>query len=410
VEATYRFTLRSCYLGYISQAIVNNLAPLLFVVFREEFGLSLEMVGRLVLINFGTQIAADFLALRYADRIGYRASAVLAHAFCAAGLVSLALLPRLCASPYVGLCIAVVVYAIGGGIIEVLVSPIVDSLPGEAKASAMSLLHSFYCWGQVGVVLVTTILVKVLGSGSWPLLPLLWALLPLYNLFRFLKAPLIPPIPEAEKTKAASLFRSSSFYLLMLLMICAGASELTMSQWSSLFAEKGLGLPKLLGDILGPCLFAVFMGIGRSIYGFYGHRIPLKGAMLGSAALCVACYATTIFAPLPMLSLLGCSLCGFSVSLMWPGTFSLGSQAFPRGGTAMFGVLAVCGDLGAALGPWAAGLAADLAAKLPQAASFGGAGGDSFGLKAGLLVATAFPILLFAGVTALRRTRSKEAA
>lgn len=402
MRTDYKYTLRTCYLGYITQAITNNLAPLLFVVFRKEFGISLEMIGRLILINFGTQILADLLAMRYADRLGYRTSAVIAHACSAAGLVCLGVLPFVLDEPYFALTVAVVVYAIGGGIIEVLISPIVDALPGDAKASAMSLLHSFYCWGQVTVVLVSTVMIKVLGNAYWPVLPLLWALVPLYNLFRFTRSPLVPPVSDHERTPLRELFGAKRFMIALVLMVCAGASELTMAQWSSYFAEKGLGVDKLFGDLLGPCLFAVLMGTGRAIYGFLGHRLPLKRAMLACAALCVACYAVAVLAPLPILSLLGCALCGFSVSLMWPGTFSLSSAAFPKGGTAMFGLLAVCGDLGAALGPWLAGAAADATAGMAAAAT-----SETFGLKVGLGAAAVFPVILFASLAAWR---GREAA
>ncbi len=407
MRTDYQYTIRSCYLGYITQAITNNLAPLLFVVFREEFGISLEMIGRLILVNFGTQILADFLAMRYADRLGYRASAVIAHACSAAGLVCLGVLPFLTEDPYLALTAAVVIYAVGGGIIEVLISPIVDALPGDAKASAMSLLHSFYCWGQVTVVLVSTVIIKILGRAYWPVLPLFWALVPLYNLFRFTRSPLAPHVAEHERTPLRTLFADGRFVVALVLMVCAGASELTMAQWSSYFAEKGLGVDKLLGDLLGPCLFAVFMGTGRAIYGVLGHRLPLKGAMLACAALCVICYAVAVLSPVPVVSLLGCALCGLSVSLLWPGTFSLSSAAFPKGGTLMFGLLAVCGDLGASLGPWLAGAAASLVA----GSSAGQAGGlasaasasETFGLKVGLGAAAIFPVILFASLAAWRR-------
>ncbi len=402
---TYKQTLHACYLGYITQAIVNNIAPLLFIIFQTEFNISFEMIGRLILINFGTQIVADFLAVRYVDRIGYRTAAILAHLFSAAGLIGLGLLPKLLPSPYLGLVIAVMIYAIGGGLIEVMISPIVDSLPGDAKASAMSLLHSFYCWGQMGVVLVTTLLLSALGTHIWFLLPVAWSIVPLYNLVKFLKVPLIPPLPDGVKQPLKELFSSNGFIIALILMLCAGSSELTMSQWSSLFAEKGLLVPKLVGDLLGPCLFAVFMGAGRALYGFWGHKIQLKKALMASAVLCVLCYAVTVFVHIPWVALLSCALCGFSVSLMWPGTLSLTSATYPRGGTAMFGLLAVFGDLGASIGPWLAGVISDLAQKSGQLLAFGVANNlnpDQVGLKSGLLFAIIFPLLLFAGTALMK--------
>lgn len=403
---TYRHTLFACYLGYITQAIVNNLAPLLFIIFQDEFGISFEMIGRLILINFSTQIAADVFALHYGDRIGYRKMAVTAHLFCAVGLIALGVLPKTLPSPYTGLVTAVVIYAIGGGIIEVMISPIVDSLPGEEKASAMSLLHSFYCWGQMGVVFVTTLLIWIMGTTPWFVLPILWSLVPIYNLFRFLKVPLMPTIPEHEKIPLRRLFTSNVFIIALVLMVCGASSELTMSQWSSLFAEKGLGVPKIVGDLLGPFLFAFFMGMGRALYGVFGSRIELTGALWASGLLCIVCYAVTVFALNPVTALLGCAVCGFSVALMWPGTISLSAATFPRGGTALFGALAVFGDVGASVGPWTAGIVSDLAQRSSRLVTLGAANGlypEQVGLKTGLFVAMIFPLVLVAGVILWKR-------
>ena len=408
VKYTYKNTMHACYTGFITQAIVNNLAPLLFIIFQDRFNISFEMVGRLILINFGTQIAADLFAAKYADRIGYRKAAVAAHLFCGLGLICLGILPGLLPNPYTGLMIAVMIYAVGGGFIEVLISPIVESLPGDAKASAMSLLHSFYCWGQMAVVLITTLLVKILGADVWFILPVMWSVIPLYNMFMFMKVPLMPPVEEKEKTPLRQLFGARTFVLALILMMCAGSSELAMSQWSSLFAEKGLQVPKLVGDLLGPCLFALLMGIGRTIYGNFGHRINLKKALIASGALCVICYAVTIFVQVPIISLLGCALCGFSVSLMWPGTLSLTAESFPKGVTAMFGLLAVFGDLGASIGPWMAGLVSDLAQESHRLLAIGqayGMGPDQVGLKTGLLSAMIFPIMLTVSLAVMKERK-----
>lgn len=406
MQPNYKKTVHSCYIGYISQAIVNNLAPLLFIIFQTSFSLSYEEMGRLVLLNFGTQIGADFLAVKITGRLGYRFCTVLAHIFCTVGLVLLGILPLLLPSPYLGLMIAVVIYALGGGFIEVLVSPIVESLPGDAKASAMSLLHSFYSWGQMGVVLISTIALRLIGSGLWYLLPIVWAVIPFYNIFRFLKVPLIEPEPEEKLMSWRDLRKSGLFWLFLLLMMCAGASELTMSQWSSLFAEEGLGVSKVMGDLLGPCLFAVFMGLGRTLYGVFGQRLHLQHALLVCGGLCVVCYAVTIFAPVPVLSLLGCAFCGFSVSLMWPGTFSMAAATFPCGGTVMFGVMAVFGDIGGAIGPWAAGMVSDLIQGTALAAGLSEQTGQALtqiGLKSGLLLAIVFPLALLIGVSCVRK-------
>jgi len=380
---TFDHTRRACYTGYVTQAIVNNLAPLLFIVFQTRYDIPYEMLGRLVLLNFATQLITDLVAVRVMDRVGYRVPLVLAHVCCVVGLAMLAVLPTVLSSPYAGLCLAIVVYAIGGGILEVLVSPVVDALPSpqEGKAAAMSLLHSFYCWGQVVVVLGTTVILAQVGHDAWPILPLVWAVVPLINLVVFTRVPLPRTVPDEHRTPLANLFRAPAFVAALVLMACAGASELTMSQWSSLFAEQGLGLPKVWGDLAGPCLFAVLMGGGRFAYGLWGEKIPLVPAITACGALATACYLTAALARDPRLSLAGCALCGLAVSLLWPGTFSLTARRFPLGGTAMFAILATMGDAGAAIGPWLAGAVADV---------------SEAGLRAGLLVGITFPLLIVA--------------
>ena len=394
---SYKSTRMACYRGYIVQGIVNNISPLFFVIFQREFGISYAMISSLILFNFVTQILVDLLCVRFVDRIGYRAAAVLAHICGTLGLVLLGLLPRVLPAPFAGLAVATIISAIGGGMIEVIISPIVDSLPADAKDARMSLLHSFYCWGQVAVVLLTTLAVRLLGESLWWALPLFWAVLPAYNCVTFATVPLLPTVPEEEKSPLQDLFRSRTFILAMVLMLCAGASELAMSQWSSLFAEKALGVPKVMGDLLGPCLFAVFMGIGRTIYGLWGDRMDLGKALLSTAVLCVGCYLGAALFPVPLLSLLCCGLCGFSISLMWPGVLSDTAAAYPKGGTAMFGVLAVCGDLGCSAGPALTGAVSDLA--------LGWGWAEQGGLKAGMLAAAVFPLVLIACLALSRRRR-----
>jgi fucose permease len=393
---TFDWTRRACYTGYVTQAIVNNLAPLLFIVFQTRYDVPLEMLGRLVLLNFATQLLTDIVAVRVVDRLGYRRPLVLAHVLSVLGLVLLAVAPAVLASPYLGLSCAVVVYAIGGGLLEVLVSPVVNALPvpQENKAAQMSLLHSFYCWGQVAVVAGTTLLLAVVGQSSWYVLPLIWALVPLANMFLFLRVPMPATVPDEHRTSLRALFSAPAFASAMVLMLCAGAAELTMSQWSSLFAEEGLGVSKVWGDLAGPCLFAILMGVGRVAYGLWGEKVPLVAALVCCGALATGCYLVAALAGNPVVSLLGCALCGLAVSLLWPGTFSLAAARFPLGGAAMFGVLAVFGDAGAAGGPWIAGAVAEaatntggflhhLADLLPD--------DGGFGLRVGLLVGTVFP-------------------
>lgn len=389
---TFNHTRRACYTGFVTQAIVNNMAPLLFIVFQTRYNIPYEMLGRLVLANFATQMITDLVAVRYVDRIGYRLPLVLAHVLCVLGMVGLAVLPPLMPTPYTGLWIAIVIYAIGGGLLEVLLSPVVEALPSpqEGKAAAMSLLHSFYCWGQVLMVLGTTFLLAWVGFGRWSVLPLVWAVVPLVNLLFFLRVPLPPTVPDTHRTSLRALFNVPVFLAALLLMLCAGAAELTMSQWSSLFAQQGLGLPKVWGDIAGPCVFAVLMGVGRIVYGLWGERVPLLPTLAACGSLGTVCYLTAALSQSPLISLVGCAVCGLAVSLLWPGTFSLSAQRFPMGGAAMFAVLAIFGDMGAAFGPWLAGAVADATVGATNWVALTG----TQGLRAGILVGTLFPLLV----------------
>jgi len=408
----WRRTKLACYMGCVTQAINVNLAPLLFVIFQNEFGFTFEQIGRIILINFGTQIVADIVATKYVDRIGYRPSVLAALVLSVVGLVSLSAMPQLMNGSYAGLVIPVVMYSFGSGLIEVLISPLVEAMPGDEKASMMSLLHSFYCWGQTAVVLITTLLIWRFGSGVWVYLPLMWALVPAVDFVMFLKAPLGSVIAEGgTPMKISDLLKSGFFWVAMLLMICSGSSELTMAQWASLFAEKGLQVTKLVGDLLGPCLFAVFMGTTRAAYGVWGSKLDIHKALIFSGALCVVCYGLTVFAPHPIVGLMGCALCGVSVGLMWPGTLSFSAARFPMGGTAMFGILAVCGDIGGSIGPWLAGLVSDGVQHLEQAAQTAvriGMDIEQLGLKAGLLVCMIFPVCMFVMLLVLKCRFGRE--
>lgn len=381
----YKSTLNACYLGYITQALIVNLPPLLFVVFKDKFGFSYSMLGSLVVVIFMTQLVVDALAIRFVDKIGYRKSAVMAHFFAAVGMIALAFLPRWMPQPYIGLTIAFLLFSIGGGLIEVLVSPIVESLPGEAKASSMSLLHSFYNWGQVLVIVLSTVTLLLVGHDYWFLLPLLWSVLPTVTLFKFTKVPLIKPQEESRRTPIKKLMTSRIFLIALLLMVCAGAAEQAMAQWASLFAEKGLALSKTLGDLFGPCLFAIMMGIARTFYGIKGRHINLLNTLIACSLLCILSFAITALVPIPSVSLLGCSLCGLAVSLMWPGMLSVTAAGYPSGGTAMFALLALGGDLGCSIGPWLTGIVA-----------------DSVSLNLGLLTGMVFPAVMLVGLIVLK--------
>ncbi len=387
---TYRHTLYACYLGYVTQAICNNLPSLLFVTFNECFGVTLGQLGLLVSINFAIQMLVDLLAVRYVDRIGHRRAVMLAQILSTVGLVLLGVLPYVMENAFLAILLPIAINAVGGGLLEVLVSPIVESLPGEHKEKAMSLLHSFYCWGSVAVVLLSTAYFSLAGMENWRYLPLIWAILPLANAFLYARVPMRPPLAEHERVPVKTLFSGKAFWVFLLMMLCAGASEHAMSQWSSLFAERGLSVSKTMGDLLGPCAFAVLMGLSRLLYGLFGHRLKVRRAMALSAGLCVGCYLLAAFAPHPLLGLLGCALTGFCVGLMWPGALSMVARVYPQGGTAMFAILALAGDVGCSAGPGLVGWVA------------GGAG-----LNAGLVVACVFPTLMLAAALSMGRGKRR---
>ena len=394
MKLTYKHTKYAAYIGYITQAIVNNLPALLFVTFNTDYGISLEKIGLLVTLNFGVQILVDLMAVKYIDRIGYRAGVVAAHVFAVLGLCCFGMLPEIMVDKYAAIVIAMVLNAIGGGLIEVLISPIVESLPGDEKASAMSILHSFYCWGHMAVVILSTAFFAFIGIENWRVLPFIWAAVPLFNIFFFSKVPLRVLVEESQRVPVSRLCKSGLFWMLMLLMVAAGASEQAMSQWSSLFAEAGLSVSKTMGDLLGPCMFAALMGTARLVYGVLGSRLNIRMSLMYTSLLCIASYLITVLAPWPIVSLIGCGLCGFSVGLMWPGVFSLSSQTYPAGGTAMFALLALAGDLGCGGGPGLVGL---VSGRLEDGL------GVMNALKSGVGVAIVFPVLMVTGLVMLKR-------
>ena len=398
MRPTYRTTKLACYGAIISQAIQNNLPALLFVVFQQQYGISYEMLGRLILMNFVTQLCVDMISIKLEEKFGYRACLIGGQSCIAVGLILLSVLPSVL-PPYIGLSIAVILMAVGGGLAEVLVSPTIEAMPGDEKAAAMSMLHSFYCWGQVATVLGSTLLLFVIGRSAWQVLPLCWVIVPACSALLFVRAPFAPVVGgEGGGMKLGTLLRTPAFLVAMLIMVCAGASELVMSQWASTFAEKALGVSKVIGDLAGPCMFAVLMGLGRMIYGRMGSRLPLKKCLMGCGLLCVACYLTAALSGNPVAALAGCAVCGFSVSIMWPGALSMSAARFPTAGTALFAILAVMGDLGCSVGPWLAGLVSDGAQAVPQLTQFAAQAGltaEQLGLKAGLLLGTVFPVTLF---------------
>lgn len=395
MDNQYNKTITACFTGYIVQAAVNNFTPLLFLFFQRNYDILLSQITLLVTFNFGIQLLVDLLSVGFVDKIGYRISMVAAHVLAAAGLILLTVLPEMLPSPFAGILIAVMIYAVGGGLLEVLVSPVVEACPLDNKEKAMSMLHSFYCWGHAGVVLISTLFFYTAGIENWKILTVIWALIPIANAFAFTKVPIAPLMEEGETgLRLKELFKIKVFWVLLIMMICAGASEQAVSQWASTFAEKGLGISKTAGDLAGPMAFAVLMGTSRLFYGKYGDRIHLEKFMIYSSCLCILSYLGISLLPVPLLSLAACAVCGMSVGIMWPGTFSKASAALPRGGTAMFAFLALGGDVGCSGGPTVVGMVS-------------GVLGDD--LKKGILAAVLFPLILLIGIILCRKIESEAA-
>ena len=395
IKNNYNHTVFACYFGYVVQAIVNNFAPLLFLRFRNEFGIPLEKITSLITINFLFQLVVDVIAAKVVDKIGYRKCIVAAQFFSALGIAGMGFLPNLFSDPYYGLLISILLYALGGGLIEVLVSPIVEACPIKAKKAAMSLLHSFYCWGHLFVVLFSTLFFTLFGIENWRILAVIWAVIPLINGFYFMKVPIAPLTAEGEQIPIKKLFGSKTFWLFIIVMVCAGASEQGMSQWASTFAEMGLNVSKTVGDLAGPSLFAVTMGVSRVIYSKISERVDLSKYMTACAVLCIASYVIASFSGNPAFSLVGCAMCGFSVGVMWPGAFSLASEKFPKGGTAMFAFLALAGDFGCSFGPTVVGVATDVL---------------NDDIKRGVFAAVIFPALLIISLLFMKKIKEKRIA
>lgn len=405
----YRSTIRACYLGNFIGALTCNLAPLLYVTFMHEFGITFEQAGRLTLLNFFTQIVTDLAFSRPVDKWGVRPFITLGHFLAFIGFVLLASAPKLFpANPYVGLMVATVIYSIGGGLFELLLSAIVQAIPNDSKEKAMSLLHSFYAWGFIVVVVGTTLMIKVLGRSNWPILVLIWSVFPLINFFIFLRVPLAPAISEEKRTKIRELLSSRYFLFVILGIAVGGATEVSMSQWTSAFVEASLGLPKEVGDLLGLCLFALLLGSIRAVYGSWGDKFPLYKAMLFGSVLCIACYLIAAFSPLPVISLFACIFAGLGSGLLWPGSVVNGANRFPYAGSSLFAFLAAGGDAGAAFGPWLIGLTADVAPSLVKVAPWlKHLTLEESALRSGMLIGSIFPILMVIFLTRMKKQEAR---
>ena len=388
MSSKYRSTKLACYVGYIVQAVINNFLPILFIALQDVYELSYEKLARLIVFNFVTQMVTDLITPKIVEKTGYKKAAVICHGAAALGLALLGILPRFI-PPYSGIIISIIVYAFGSGLIEVLVSPIIEMLPTTDKSGNMSILHSFYCWGQAFTIIVTTFLVKVFGYGNWTIIPLVWAVLPFINMFFFMRVPVVEPEKEKKNAGFKELVRNRRFLIYMVMMLCAGASEIAMAEWASMFVQKALGVSKVVGDLTGPCAFALFMGIGRMWYAAVAKRVNFRKTLIILSTLCFICYVVVAVCNIPWVSLIFCAICGFTVSISWPGIYSAGAEEFPDGSSVMYSVFAMCGDTGCCLGPWALGIVA-----------------DSFGLNTGFAVTSVFAVIMIIAVLLLGKSKA----
>lgn len=381
IKNNYKYTVYACYLGYIVQAIINNISPIFFAIYQKQLGISIEKIGLLIVLNFGVQIVTDIIAAKYADSIGYRKCMIFAHIIAVIGICGIGLSYFIFSNVFLVIAVSTVLNAIGGGLLEVLVSPIVEAVPySKEKDKAMSMLHSFYCWGYVGFILISTIVLKFIGESYWYIIPLLWSAIPFINIFMFGIVPINTIINENEKISIKIFFRNKVFWIIVIMMICAGASEMGMSQWASYFAEIGLKVDKTTGDIMGPVFFCFMMGITRLLYGKKGEVIDLEKFIVYSCILCIISYCLAGFSPYPIIGLIGCGLCGLSVGILWPGMFSIAAKNCKEGGTAIFALLALAGDIGCVTGPQMVNIIYNI---FPQ-----------YGIKLGFLAACIFPLIM----------------
>lgn len=388
MSSKYISTKLTCYIGYIVQAVVNNFLPILFIALHNVYGLGYEELARLIVFNFVTQMVTDFITPKIVDKIGYRWAAIICQGAAAFGMALLGVLPRLI-DPYTGIIISIIIYAFGSGLIEVLISPIIEMLPTDDKSGNMSVLHSFYCWGQAFTVIVTTALVMIFGYSGWANIPLIWSILPFLNMFAFAKVPIIEPGRETKKSRLKDLIKNKKFIIYMVMMLCAGATEIAMAEWASMFVQEALGVSKVIGDIAGPCAFALFMGTGRIWYATVAQRVDFRKTLIILSILCFICYAVVAFCEIPLIALIFCAICGFTVSISWPGIYSEGAKTFPDGASVMYSVFAMCGDTGCCLGPWALGIIA-----------------DSYGLNTGFAVTSVFAVIMIFATLLLGKNKA----
>lgn len=376
MRSKYTATKLACYIGYIVQAIINNFLPILFIALQDVYGLGYEKLARLVVFNFVTQMVTDIITPRITSKIGFKKTAVVCHGAAAFGLILLGILPRFI-SPYTGIIISIIIYAFGSGLIEVIISPIIEMLPTSDKSGNMSILHSFYCWGQAFTIIVTTLLVMAVGYSGWAYIPIIWAIIPFLNMFFFMRVPVVEPTAEHKKSGIAKLIKNRRFIIYMIMMLCAGATEIAMAEWASMFVQQALGVSKVIGDLAGPCAFALFMGVGRMWYAAVSSRVDFRKTLIILSSVCFICYIAVAFCNIPWVSLVFCAICGFTVSISWPGIYSAGAREFPDGSSVMYSVFAMCGDTGCCLGPWVLGIVA-----------------DGFGLNTGFAVTSLFAVLM----------------
>ena len=388
----YKITKYTCYLFYVLQGTLLNLTPLLFVPLMEQYGLSYMKLGALASVNFATQLIVDIVLSKLTDKHRYRISLRLSASAAFIGYMIFAWAPGRLGDPYTWLLIGTVVYSIGAGLMEITISPLIHALPDKAKGKSMAILHSFYAWGVVLTVIVSTSVLAIIGRDKWNFIVTGWLIVPVIG---FILSCIMPvPKPESgENERTAGSFRiliKPAFILFLAMIFFGSCAEAVMTQWSSAFLERAVGLDKLIGDIAGMSMFALMLGLCRMASAALDKKISLSTYMMLGTIGAVICYIIVSVSNVAAVSLIFCALTGFMVGMLWPGTLVLAADAFPKAGAWLFAYLAVAGDLGGVFGPWITGAIADRS-----------------GLNAGLGAAAIFPVIgLICMIIYKRRTRS----
>lgn len=394
MKNNYKILKLACYSTNVSMSVITNMPPLLFLTFREQFGISYSLLGLLVTVNFFTQLLVDLIFSFFSHKFNIQKAVKFTPVLCMIGLLFYSLCPSLFKNnEYIALVIGTVIFSASGGFGEVLISPVIAAIPAKDPDKEMSKLHSTYAWGVVGVVLFATAFLAVFSSKYWQILMLILSLIPLFAAIAFAFSK-VPTMQTPERVSGAlKLLKNSGVWMCVLAIFLGGAAECTMAQWCSGYLEQALGIKKIYGDIFGVALFSVMLGAGRTLYSKIGKNIApvLFFGALGAAL----CYFIAALSPFAVVGLVACALTGFCVSMLWPGSLIVASDRFPAGGVFIFALMAAGGDMGASIGPQLVGIVTDASIKNPfliDLASRFSVMPEQLGMKLGMLIGMLFPL------------------